>query len=56
MRNIAANDLARVITPCNFALHGHEGFFEFNYASLVTGSSTASSAASPCRAGSLSRR
>jgi FkbM family methyltransferase len=40
VRNIAANDLAEVITPCNFALHDQAGFFEFNYASLVTGSSS----------------
>ena len=39
VRNIAANDLASVITPCNFALYDHAGFFEFNYASLITGSS-----------------
>ena len=40
VRNIAANNLAQVITPCNFALHEHAGFFAFNYASLMTASST----------------
>jgi FkbM family methyltransferase len=29
--NIRVNNLERIVTPCNFALHDQQGFFPFNY-------------------------
>jgi len=37
--NIAANDLARTVSPCSFALNDRTGLIPFNYISLMTGTS-----------------
>ena len=37
--NIAANDLARTVSPCSFALNDRSGLIPFNYISLMTGTS-----------------
>ena len=39
MRNIAANGFGDVVRPLSCALHDREGTFDFNYNSLVSGSS-----------------
>ncbi len=37
--NIVANGIQDIVTACNFALHGEEGFFPFNYQSMTAGTS-----------------
>jgi FkbM family methyltransferase len=39
LENIALNGLEDRVVPCNFALHGEEGFLPFAYVSTETGSS-----------------
>ncbi len=36
--NIVANNLQQIIVPCNFALNDEDGYFPFNYSSLVAAS------------------
>lgn len=39
LANITANRMERVIHPCSMALHHSPGFLDFNYKSMVSGSS-----------------